>query len=64
MFYIWLEAQFHRASNDTGLMPKFVLSQWEYSKLFDVQNLPRCYVASLMGLRPKLGAPHPRTPQP
>jgi hypothetical protein len=40
-------------------MPKFVTSQRESSKQFDVQNLPRCYVASLMGLRAKLGAPHP-----
>jgi hypothetical protein len=63
-FYIWLEAQFHRASNGTGLMSKFVLSQRESSKQVDVQNLPRCCVASLIGLRPKLGAPHLRTPQP
>jgi hypothetical protein len=52
----------HRASNGTGLMPKFVLSQRESSKQFDIHNLPRCYVASLMGLRPKLGAPHPWSP--
>jgi hypothetical protein len=62
MFYIWLEAKFHRASNGTGLMPKFVLSQWKSSKQIDVQNLPRCCIASLMGLRPKLGAPHPWSP--
>jgi hypothetical protein len=43
MFYIWLEAQFHRASNGTGLMPKFILSQQESAKQVDVQNLPgRC----------------------
>jgi hypothetical protein len=53
-----------RFSNGTGLMPKFALSQRESSKQVDVQNLPRCCVANLMGLRPKLGAPHPRTPQP
>jgi hypothetical protein len=62
-FYIWLEAQFHRSSNGTGLMPKFVLRQRESSKQIDVQNLPRCCVASLMGLRPKLGAPHPWSPK-
>jgi hypothetical protein len=43
-------------------MPKLVLSQRESSKQIDVQNLPRCCVASLMGLRPKLGAPHPWSP--
>jgi hypothetical protein len=33
----------HRASNGTGLMPIFVLSQWESAKQVDVQNLPgRC----------------------
>jgi hypothetical protein len=58
-FYIWLEAEFHRASNDTGLMPKFILSKRESSKQVDIQNLPWCCVASLMGLRPKLGAPQP-----
>jgi hypothetical protein len=61
-FYIWLEAQFHTASNGTSLMQKFVLSQQESSKQLDVQNLSRCCVASLMGLRPKLWAPHPRMP--
>jgi hypothetical protein len=62
MFYIWLEAQFHRASNKTGLMPKFVLSQQESLKQFDIPNLLRCCVASLMGFRPKLWVPHPRMP--
>jgi hypothetical protein len=26
VLYIWLEAQFHIASNGTGIMPKFVIS--------------------------------------
>jgi hypothetical protein len=39
----WLEAEFHKASNGTGLMPKFVPSQRESAKQVDVQNLPgRC----------------------
>jgi hypothetical protein len=43
MFYIWLEAEFHKASNGTGLMLKFVPSQRESAKQVDVQNLPgRC----------------------
>jgi hypothetical protein len=36
--YAW-QAQFHRASNDTGLMPNFVLNQRESAKQVDVQNL-------------------------
>jgi hypothetical protein len=49
-FYIWLEAEFHRASHGTGLMPKFVLSQRELSKQVDIHNLPMCCVDSLVGL--------------
>jgi hypothetical protein len=43
-FHTWLEAQFHRASNGTSLMLKFVLSKRELSKQVYVQNLPRCCV--------------------
>jgi hypothetical protein len=43
-------------------MPKCVLSQRESSKQVDIQNLPMFCVASLMGLRPKLGVPHPWSP--
>jgi hypothetical protein len=49
MFYIWLEAEFHKASNGTGLVPKFVSSQRESSKQVDVQNLPKCCTDSLVG---------------
>jgi hypothetical protein len=45
-----LEAEFHRASNGTGLMPKFFPSQRESSKQVDVQNLPKCCVDNLVGL--------------
>jgi hypothetical protein len=48
-FYIWLEEEFHRASNGSGLMPKFVPSQRESSKQVDVHNLTKCCVDSLVG---------------
>jgi hypothetical protein len=52
------------ASNGTDLMAKCLLSQRESSKQVDIKNLPRCCVASLLGLRPRLWAYHPRSPQP
>jgi hypothetical protein len=50
------------ASNGTDLMAKCLLSQRESSKQVDIKNLPRCCVASLLGLRPRLWAYHPRSP--
>jgi hypothetical protein len=48
-FYIWLEAEFHRASNGISLMQKFIASQRESSKQVDVQNLPKCCFDSFVG---------------
>jgi hypothetical protein len=45
-----VEREFHIASISTGFRPKFVRSQQESSKEFDVQNLPSCCVTSLSGL--------------
>ena len=42
MFYIWMEREFHRASNGTGPTSNFHLSQRESSKQMDVQNLSGC----------------------
>jgi hypothetical protein len=43
-FYIWLEQEFHWASNGTDPTSKFLLSRRESSTQLDVQNLSGCCV--------------------
>jgi hypothetical protein len=47
-FYIWLELEFHRASNGTGPTSKFLLNRRESSTQVDVQNLSGCCVTVIL----------------
>jgi hypothetical protein len=53
---------FHRASNGTGIRPKFIRSQRKLLTLVDIHNLPRCCITSLSGLKTKLWASHTWSP--
>jgi hypothetical protein len=46
MFYIWLEPEFHRASDGTSPTSKFLLSRRESSTQVGVQNLTGCCVTA------------------
>jgi hypothetical protein len=51
-FYIWLEPEFHRASNGTSPTSKFLLSRREWSTQVGIQNLSGCCVTVCWAVGP------------